>query len=308
MIRSAITISLVPEARGGPFVFCDDLSAGCAQAAVFGFDAVEVFPESGNAIPLSAIKAELNKNKLTLAAVGTGAGWLKHKLRLTDPDPTGRARAREFVFGIINFAGFCGAPAIVGSMQGRWDAEPAEAGRERALDWLAEELRALSERSAAHGQVLFYEPLNRYETNLFNSAAAAATFLDRRQLQHVKLLCDLYHMNIEEADISAALRQVGPRLGHVHFADSNRRAIGLGHTDVAPIAMALRDIGYGGYVSAEILPLPDAATAAQQTITSFRRFFPRPGGRTHPDTATAASDSLSPRRRSGERAGERGDQ
>jgi sugar phosphate isomerase/epimerase len=307
MIRSAITLSLVPEGRGGPFVFCDDLSAGCAQAADLGFDAVEVFPESGNSIPLSVIKNELEKNKLKLAAVGTGAGWLKHKLRLTDPDPAARARARDFVMGIINFAGVCGAPAIVGSMQGRWDAGPAGTGREQALDWLAEELQALSERSAAHGQVLFYEPLNRYETNLFNRAAAAATFLDRHQLKHVKLLCDLFHMNIEEASIPAALRQVAPRLGHVHFADSNRRAIGHGHTDVAPIAQALRDIGYDGYLSAEVLPLPDATAAAQQTIASFRRFFPRSGGQVHPNTTTAASDSLSPRRRSGERAGQRGD-
>ena len=37
MIQSAITISLVPEARGGPFVFWDDLAAGCAQAAKLGF-------------------------------------------------------------------------------------------------------------------------------------------------------------------------------------------------------------------------------------------------------------------------------
>ena len=46
MIHSAITISLVPEARGGPFVFWDDLAAGCARAAALGFDAVEIFPRS----------------------------------------------------------------------------------------------------------------------------------------------------------------------------------------------------------------------------------------------------------------------
>ena len=46
MIHSAVTISLVPEARGGPFVFWDDLAAGCARAAALGFDAVEIFPRS----------------------------------------------------------------------------------------------------------------------------------------------------------------------------------------------------------------------------------------------------------------------
>ena len=45
----------------------------------------------------------------------------------------------------------------------------------------------------------------------------------------------------------------------------------MGHTAVAPIVTALRDIGYTGYLSAEIIPLPDADTAAKQTIASFRK-------------------------------------
>ena len=46
---------------------------------------------------------------------------------------------------------------------------------------------------------------------------------------------------------------------------------GFGHTAVPPVVAALREIGYAGYLSAEILPLPDSATAARQTIASFRR-------------------------------------
>ena len=56
MIHSAITISLVPEARGGPFVFWDDLAAGFAKAKQFGFDAVEIFPASAKDLPLSQVK------------------------------------------------------------------------------------------------------------------------------------------------------------------------------------------------------------------------------------------------------------
>jgi sugar phosphate isomerase/epimerase len=56
----------------------------------------------------------------------------------------------------------------------------------------------------------------------------------------------------------------------VHFADSNRHAMGFGHTNAAPIIAALREIGYSGYLSAEILPLPDPEAAARQTISSIR--------------------------------------
>ena len=43
MIRSSVTISLVPEARGGPFVFWDDLENACLTAKELNFDAVEIF-------------------------------------------------------------------------------------------------------------------------------------------------------------------------------------------------------------------------------------------------------------------------
>jgi sugar phosphate isomerase/epimerase len=267
MMRAAVTVSLVPEARGGPFVFWNDLTAGFASAAGLGFEAVEIFTPEANAVPLSTVKGLMESHSLKLAAVGTGAGWVKHKLRVTDPDPAIREQARRFVMGIINFAGILGAPAILGSMQGRWG---DGVSREQALEWLAEALRAFGERATGHGTCFLYEPLNRYETNLLNRAADAAQFLETRSIKNVKLLCDLFHMNIEEADIAAALRRVAPLLGHVHWADSNRLAVGLGHTDIAPIAQALRDIGYAGYLSAEVLPLPDSEAAAQQTIASIR--------------------------------------
>ena len=64
-------------------------------------------------------------------------------------------------------------------------------------------------------------------------------------------------MNMEERSIADALRDAGPLVGHIHWADSNRQAMGFGHTDVRRSWPRLRDIGYTGYLSAEVLPLPD---------------------------------------------------
>ena len=268
-MRSAVTISLVPEARGGPFVFRDDLAAGCQKAAALGFDAIEVFPRSPREFDAPQARQLLAQHDLKLAAVGTGAGWVAHKLRLTDPDSVTRRRAREFAAAMIDLAGGFKAPAIIGSMQGRWEGSVT---REQALAWLAEALEELAPRAAHHGVPLLFEPLNRYETNLLNRVDESLTFLNQLRAQNVNLLCDLFHMNIEEADIAAALRLAGPRLGHVHFADSNRLAVGFGHTDIAPVTAALREIGYTGYLSGEILPLPDSDTAARQTMKAFRQY------------------------------------
>ena len=271
MIRSAVTISLVPEAKGGPFVFWEGLDASMAQAAALGFDAVEIFPTHADDLNSREIREMLRKHKLSLAAVGTGAGWLIRKLTLTDPDGHVRMCARDFIGAVIDFAGGFGVPAIIGSMQGR--VQPGVT-REQSLAWLREELDQLGPRALALETPLLYEPLNRYETNLFNTVADSLDFLKTLRTRNVKLLCDLFHMNIEEQNIAGALRLAGPAVGHVHFADSNRRAIGWGHTDIAPVAAALAEIGYNGFVSAEILPLPDSTVAAQKTIESFRHWFP----------------------------------
>jgi len=270
MIHSAITISLVPEARGGPFVFWDNLAAGCAKAADLGFDAVEIFPRATEELNAKELKGLLQRHKLKLAAMGTGAGWVVHKLRLTDPDAQVRAGAQAFVSSVIDFAGSFGAPAIVGSMQGRSE---GDVSREQAFVWLREALEQLGPRARAVGAPLLFEPLNRYETNLVRSVAEGLELLKPLRTKNVKLLVDLFHANIEEASIAEALRLAGYDLGHVHFADSNRRAVGMGHTDFAPIADALQQIGFKGYASAEILPLPDGDAAAKRTIASFRKWF-----------------------------------
>ena len=268
-MKSAVTISLVPEARGGPFVFWDDLGAGCAHAAELGFDAVEIFPPDAAALKAAKVATLLGAQGLQCAAIGTGAGWVKHQLRLTDPDAAVRHRAMGFISEIIDAAGTLGAPAIIGSMQGRWGDGVTRA---QAIAWLGEAMVALAERAERYGVPLLYEPLNRSETNLFNRQGEAATFLRALGSRNVKLLCDLFHMSLEESAIAEALRTAGPLVGHVHFADSNRQAMGWGHTDVAPIMAALREIQYAGYLSGEVLPLPDSLSAARQIMESFRRW------------------------------------
>jgi sugar phosphate isomerase/epimerase len=270
MIKSAVTISLVKEARGGPFVLWDDLSGSIRRAAELGYDAVELFLPGPDAVNRQALRQELDAAGLSVAAVGTGAGMVIHQLSLTAAEEPQREAARQFVAGMIELGGEFGAPAIIGSMQGRWQ---PQAGKEHTLDLLAEALQILAAKSRQFGVPLIYEPLNRYETNLCNTQADGVQLLETRQVENVVLLADLFHMNIEEADITAGLTAGGRHVGHVHFVDSNRRPAGCGHLDFGPIAAALQTIGYDGYASAEALPWPNPDAAAVQTIKEFRRLF-----------------------------------
>ncbi|MFZ9399926.1 MAG: sugar phosphate isomerase/epimerase family protein, partial [Opitutales bacterium] len=165
MIRSAITVSLVAQAKGGPFVYWDGLEAAAASAAKLGFDAIEIFAPSAASIDRPALRALLQKHGLSAAAFGTGGGWLVHKWHLTHADPAIRSQAREFIRAIIDVGGEFKAPAIIGSMQGKAEGDVT---REQALTWLAEALTDLGAHAARLGVPLLYEPLNRYETNLLN--------------------------------------------------------------------------------------------------------------------------------------------
>ena len=270
MIRSAVTISLVPEARGGPFVFWDDLPGACKKAKALGFHAVEVFPPAPDAIKPATLRTLLSDHGLAIAAMGTGAGWVKHRLNLCLPDVAARAKARTFIKGIIDLAGQFQAPAIIGSMQGRFEGNVDQAA---AAGYLMESLEELGSHAAQYKVPLLLEPLNRYETNMLNRIEDGVRLLQKLTTKNVALLADLFHMNIEEIDVAAALRAGKGHIGHLHFVDSNRRAAGMGHLDYAPIVAALKEIDYQGYASAEVLPYPDSDMAAAQTMTAFRKLF-----------------------------------
>jgi sugar phosphate isomerase/epimerase len=270
MIRSSVTVSLVPEVRGGPFIFWDDLAASCRMAQALGFDGIEIFAGGPDAFSSNHIQKVLNDHGLALAAVGTGAGWVKHRVHLCLRDASARSKAGAFVRSMIDAAGPLGAPVIVGSMQGR-SGEGVDAAS--AMGYLSEALAALSTHAQQYNVPLLLEPLNRYETNLVNTIEAGLRLLQTLPTTNVRLLADLFHMNIEETDIPAAIRAGGAGIGHVHFVDSNRRPAGLGHLPLAPIASAFHEIGFAGFASAEALPYPDPDAAARQTMQVFRRYF-----------------------------------
>jgi sugar phosphate isomerase/epimerase len=267
MNRTSITVSLVPQARGGPFVFWD-LEEGCREAKTLGYDAIELFAPGPEAVATAA--ASVRRHGLAVAAVGTGAGWVLHQLTLTSPDPETRSRARSFIRQMVQAAGQAGAPAILGSMEGRWGG-PVDLAQARRF--LSDALEELGEAAKPHGVPFLLEPLNRYEGNVVCTLEDGAAILDGLSTRNVGILADLFHMNIEEASPAGALRSAARHVRHVQLADSNRRPAGLGHTDWPAVAAALREIRYEGYLSAEALPYPDSGTAARTALDTIRKYF-----------------------------------
>jgi sugar phosphate isomerase/epimerase len=139
---------------------------------------------------------------------------------------------------------------------------PAAVGRAGAYDAMefdrsTETLRGIAHLFVKHQVKAAIEPIRSAETSLIHSVADAKRYIaavNHPGVAHIN--GDVYHMQSEESHIGEALLEAGEMLINLHFADSNRCALGQGALDVDTIIRALYILGYnsgGKYVTFEPL-------------------------------------------------------
>lgn len=236
-----------------------------ANVAALGFDGVELAVRDAAALDPGRVEALVRGVGLEVPALGTGQAYLRDGLSLSDPEPAVRRAAAARVSGHVRLASRLGSLVIVGLVRGR-----VEGGREATARRFLDGLAPVLDAAAASGVRLVIEPINRYETDFLVTVDETMELIETSGAPHLGVLADTFHMNIEEVSITDALAAAGPRLWHVHAADSNRRAPGFGHLDFQAIVAALERLGYQGFLSAEILPKPDPDEATRQTLRALR--------------------------------------
>lgn len=139
---------------------------------------------------------------------------------------------------------------------------PGAVGRPKAYDGVEFERSAETLAMCAHlfsecGVKAAIEPIRSAEVSLVHTVADAKSYLravNQPGVGHIN--GDVYHMQSEERHIGDAILDAGDQLVNLHFADSNRCALGEGSMDVATIIRALYLIGYnreGRFVTFEPL-------------------------------------------------------
>ncbi len=167
-----------------------------------------------------------------------------------------RARAVAALAEMLEVAAEVGArgvvtPAAYGIHSNRLPPFAAPRPPEEDRTVLLDALGTLGGRAKALGVEVWLEPLNRYEDHMVNTLAQGAEVVRAVGSPAVRLMADLFHMNIEEGDMAAALTETGPLVAHVHLADSSRLEPGTGHTDFAAPFAALRAMGFDGWGAIE---------------------------------------------------------
>ncbi|MFI7675942.1 sugar phosphate isomerase/epimerase family protein [Actinophytocola sp. NPDC049390] len=233
------------------------------RIAGWGFDVVELPVENpGDWDPgrAASLLADLGLAASVVLVMGEGR-------ELVAADATTVLSTQDYLRHVVDVAEVVGAPAISGpayaSVGRTWRMSDEE--RKIRCAELRDGLIPVAEHAAAAGVRIGVEPLNRYETSLINTVDQALDALDGLP-DTVGIALDIYHMNIEETDVAAAVRRAGPRLAHVQVCANDRGAPGADHLDWQGFLAALDDTGYRGPLVIESFTAENATIATAASV------------------------------------------
>ncbi len=169
---------------------------------------------------------------------------------VSSADSAVAARGEELLMRAVDVTSGVGATflgGVVHSAMGKYLEPATERGRRNCV----EALRRVAERAERAGVTIGVEAVNRYESNLVNTAEQALDLIDEIGAPNLVAHLDAYHMNIEEPNLADPVRLCGDRLGYVHIGESHRGYLGTGTIDFDEFFAALRDSGYEGIVTFE---------------------------------------------------------
>lgn len=252
----------------GLSLFPGDLERTFSIAQKLGFDGIEISVADSKEISVSELKDLVNRYQINISAIATGGAAVRDGLIFSSPEKSIRQAAVQRIKKHIDLASHFKAVAVIGLIKG-WVID----NYSQSEDYITECLKECNEYAKEKNIDIALEPINRFQEDFFHSISDCKKYLDKVQLSNVKMMIDTFHMNIEDANMWENIRKARDYIIHVHYSDSNRLAPGMGHFNFVKMTEVLKEINYSGYISAEILPVPDSYAAAKQTIDSMKFYF-----------------------------------
>ena len=266
-MRYGLVCSLEPVPLDRPVAFQGPLETYADLVRAIGYEAIELHLRNPRQVDAQSINKTADNSGLTICALSTGLEYGLNGLSLISDDVTVRQAAILRLREHIDLAAALSVKqpclVVIGTMRANIP-DPS-----RRAEYEAYHTNALLDLAAYARQQdvqLVVESITRYISNYLNTVPETARYLRGLDQPNLKLHIDTHSMNIEDADLPAAVLAGAAELGYVHFSDSNRRFPGGGNIDFKPIIKKLVDIGYDGMITSECLPLPDAETAARQGL------------------------------------------
>lgn len=262
----------------------DELAPIVRTVAELGFDGVEV-----SLLGMSDERAEALGRLIKDHSIEvTCSDGLSVETDITSDDEVVRSAGIDHLRWAIRTTSIIGSRGLAGVVYAPWGVyDPANITARSARS--AEAFAAVDGDLSEHGVTLGIEAINRFETDLVNTAADAVAMAEASGSDRVGALLDTFHLNIEEKDIKSAITSAGERLVHFHVSDNDRGVPGSGHVPWGEVKAGLDMLGYDGWIVAEMFVIagnpasadlniwrdiePDATDAAKRALAFMQRTF-----------------------------------
>ncbi|MBI2299204.1 MAG: sugar phosphate isomerase/epimerase [Armatimonadetes bacterium] len=250
----------------------------CRTAAEIGYEGVEVAPFLF-AEQVTELDAGFRKQLRRTAAYHgveiVGIHWLLVKpagLHMTTPDDALRLRTRDYLVELVHFCADIGGTILVaGSPKQRQVIDTYEASWAR----LVESMKVVAGAAGERGVTFCFEPLGPPENEFITTGAEAMRLVEEVDLPSFQMILDVKAMCAGETEpIPDVIRRCAPHVRHFHANDADLLGPGMGNTDHAPIAAALKEIGYRGWVSVEVFKFElGGPEIARRSMECLRRWY-----------------------------------
>jgi len=250
-----------------------------AYVARTGYDALEIAPFTVNQNVSAVTKAERTRLRDMSRKHGlplSGIHWVLVKtegLHLTHPEASIRQRTARYFMDLVDFCADIGGQTIVVGSPKQRDVLPGVAP-EQAWEWAREVFASAVNRAGEREVTICLEPLAPSETNFINTAEEAIRFIDSFHNPNFQIILDVKAMSSESKPIPQIIRETWPHIAYFHANDVNLKGPGFGEVDFKPIAAALKEVGYDGYVSVEVFKFEEGPEAiATRSLEYLKSVF-----------------------------------
>jgi sugar phosphate isomerase/epimerase len=254
----------------------DDIFSYCAR---IGYDAVEVAPFTLAKYVTDIPPAERQRIRESAQRAGiaiSGIHWVlvqAEGMYLTSPEAATRERTAKYFCDLVDFCADIGGKIIVVGSPKQRSLLPGVTF-EQAWTWATDVFRPSVKLAEKRGITICFEPLAPVETNFINTAADGIRFTQQLGSRNFQVILDVKAMSSESKPIPQIIRESKGNFAYFHANDANMKGPGFGDVDFRPIAAALKDVGYDGYVSVEVFKYDEGPEViATKSLEYLKKVF-----------------------------------
>ena len=240
-----------------------------SKAAKIGYDVMELPLLNPDALDTDFVSKAYEKFNLE-PTVSLG---LSYKTDIASEDQDRVKAGRELLFKALDktidvgSSNLCG---VIHSALQKNGAPRTDVGYANSISVI----RDLAEKANKNNVTLSLEVVNRYETNIMNTAQEALNYINDLGISDVKVHLDTYHMNIEENNYSEPIKKIGnDKLGMFHFGENHRGYLGSGHINFEETFKSLKDINYSGIITFESFSSEVVDPILSNTLAVWRNLW-----------------------------------